>query len=82
MMVKLLHCLIGQSGVIGLIVGFTHIVLVKYVTNKHVLKESWGCFHSLVKTNRAAPILQLNLVIPATVRVHSKSFLYWNACYL
>ena len=28
-------------------------------------KESWGCFQSLVKTNRAAPILQLNLVILA-----------------
>ena len=41
MTVKLLHCLIVQSGVIGLIIGFTQIVLVKYVTNTHVLnKES------------------------------------------
>ena len=39
MTVKLLHCLIDQSGVIGLIIGFTHIVLVKYVTNTHVLKQ-------------------------------------------
>ena len=30
---RLLHCLIVQSGAIGLITGFTHIVLVKYVTN-------------------------------------------------
>ena len=36
MMVKLLHCIIVQSGVIGLITGFTHIVFVKYVTNTHV----------------------------------------------
>ena len=33
MTVKLLHCLIVQSGVIGLIIGFTQIILVKYVTN-------------------------------------------------
>ena len=33
MTVKLLHCLIVQSEVIGLITGFTHVVLVKYVTN-------------------------------------------------
>ena len=33
MTVKLLHCLIVQSGVIGFITGFTHVVLVKYVTN-------------------------------------------------
>ena len=39
MTVKLLHCLIVQSGVIGLITGFTHIVLVKYVTNTHVFKQ-------------------------------------------
>ena len=39
MTVKLLHCLIVQSGVIGLITGFTHIVLVKYVTNTHVSKQ-------------------------------------------
>ena len=39
MMVKLLHCLIVQSGVIGLITGFTRIVLVKYVTNTHVFKQ-------------------------------------------
>ena len=83
MAVKLLHCLIVQSGVIGFITGFTHIVLVKYVTNTHVLnKESWGCFQSLVKTNRAAPILQLNFVILATLREYSNPFLYWNACYL
>ena len=39
MTVKLLHCLIVQSGVIGLIIGFTQIVLVKYVTNTHVFKQ-------------------------------------------
>ena len=39
MTVKVLHCLIVQSGVIGLIIGFTHIVLVKYVTNTHVFKQ-------------------------------------------
>ena len=39
MTVKLLHCLIVQSGVIGLLIGFTHIVLVKYVTNTHVFKQ-------------------------------------------
>ena len=39
MTVKLLHCLIVQSGVIGLIIGFTHIVLDKYVTNTHVFKQ-------------------------------------------
>ena len=41
MTVKLLNCLIVQSGVIGLITGFTvtHIVLVKYVTNTHVFKQ-------------------------------------------
>ena len=66
MTVKLLHCLIVQSGVIGLIIGFTQIVLVKYVTSTHVFKQ--GIFQSLVKTNRAAPILQLNLVILATLR--------------
>ena len=82
MTVKLLHCLIVQSGVIGLIIGFTQIVLVKYVTHMFLNKESWGCFQSLVKTNRAAPILQLNLVILATLREYSISFLYWNACYL
>ena len=52
MSVKLLHCLIVQSGVIGLITGFT------------------------LKTNRAAPILQLNLVILVTLREYSNSFLY------
>ena len=82
MTVKLLHCLIVQNGVIGLIIGFTQIVLVKYVTHMSLNKESWGCFQSLVKTNRAAPILQLNLVILATLREYSISFLYWNACYL
>ena len=77
MMVKLLHCLIVQSGVIGLIIGFTHIILVKYVTNTHVFEQGiLGCFQSLVKTNRAAPILQLNLVILATLREYSNSFLY------
>ena len=39
MTVKLLHCLTVQSGVIGLIIGFTHIVLVKYVTNTHIFKQ-------------------------------------------
>ena len=82
MTVKLLHCLIVQSGVIGLIIGFTQIVLVKYVTHMFLNKESWGCFQSLIKTNRAAPILQLNLLILANLREYSISFLYWNACYL
>ena len=83
MTVKLLHYLIVQGGVIGLTTGFTHIVLVKYVTNTHILnKESWGCFQSLVNIYRAAPILQLNHVILATLREYSNSFLYWNACYL
>ena len=39
MTVKLLHCIIVQSGVIGLIIGFTQIVLVKHVTNTHVFKQ-------------------------------------------
>ena len=39
MTVKLLHCLIVQSGVIGLIIGFTQIVLVEYVTNTHIFKQ-------------------------------------------
>ena len=39
MTVKLIHCLVVQSGVIGLIIGFTQIVLVKYVTNTHVYKQ-------------------------------------------
>ena len=39
MTVKLLHCLIVQSGVIGHIIGFTQIVLVKYETNTHVFKQ-------------------------------------------
>ena len=73
MTVKLLHCLIVQSGVIGLITGFTQIVLVKYVTNTHVFKQG---ILRLVKTNCAAPILQLNLVILATLREYSNSFLY------
>ena len=68
MTVKSLHCLIVQSGVIGLIIGFTQIVLVKYVTNIRVFKQGILRLLSefgLVKTNRAAPILQLNLVILA-----------------
>ena len=77
MTVKLLHCLIVQSGVIGLIIGFTQIVLVKYVTNTHVFKQGiWRPLRSLVKTNRAAPILQLSLVILATLRECFNSFLY------
>ena len=60
MTVKLLHCLIVQGGVIGLIIGFTQIVLVKYVTNTHVFKQGiFRLLSDLVKTNRAAPILQL-----------------------
>ena len=39
MMVKLLHCLIVQGGVIGLIIGFPQIGLVKYVTNTYVFKQ-------------------------------------------
>ena len=39
MTAKLLHYLIVQSGVIGLIIGFTQIVLFKYVTNTHVFKQ-------------------------------------------
>ena len=83
MTVKLVHCLIVQKGVIGLIIGFTQIVLVKHVTNTHVFKQ--GILRLLSEsgqTNRAAPILQLNLVILATLREYSISFLYWNACYL
>ena len=73
MTVKLLHCLIVQSGVIGLIIGFTQIVLVKYVTNTHVFKQG---ILRLVKTNCTTPILRLNLVILATLREYSNSFLY------
>ena len=36
---KLLHCLIVQGGVIGLVIGFTQIVLDKYITNTHVFKQ-------------------------------------------
>ena len=39
MKVKLIHCLIVHSVVIGLIIGFTQIVLVKYLTNTHVFKK-------------------------------------------
>ena len=39
MTVKLLHCLIVQSGVIGLINGFTQIILVKYLTSTHIFKQ-------------------------------------------
>ena len=39
MTVKLLRCVIVQSGVIGLIIGFTQIVLFKYVTNTLVFKQ-------------------------------------------
>ena len=48
------------------------------VRNKRTFlnKESCDCFQSLVKTNRAAPILQLNLVILASFRDYSNSFLY------
>ena len=84
MTVTLLHSLIRESGVIGLIIGFTHIVSVKYVTNTHVFKQGilrlliayLFTFQSLVKTNRAASILQLNLVILSTLREYSNSFLY------
>ena len=78
MTVKLLYCLIVQSGVIGLITCFTR--RFSQVRNKHMFlnKESWGCFQSPVKTNRAAPILQLNLVILATLREYSNFFLYWK----
>ena len=75
--VQLLHCLIVQNGVMGLIIGFTHIVLVKYVTNTHVSKQ--GILRLLSEsgqTNRAAPIPQLNFVILATLREYSNSFLY------
>ena len=79
MTVKLLHCLVVQSGVFGLIIGFTQIVLVKYVTNTHVFKQGiLRLFSESGQPNRAAP----NLVILATLREYSKSFLYWNACYL
>ena len=47
------------------------------VRNKHTIFKH--IFQSLVKTYRANPILKLNLVIPATVRVFY--FLYSNACY-
>ena len=39
MTIKLPHCLVVQSEVIGLIIGFTQIVSVKYVTNTHVFKQ-------------------------------------------
>ena len=39
MAVKLLHCLIVQNRVIDLIIGFTNIVLVKYVTDTHFCKQ-------------------------------------------
>ena len=39
MTVKLLHCLIVQTGVTGLVIAFTQIVLVKYVTNTHIFKQ-------------------------------------------
>ena len=39
MKVKLIHCLIVHSVVIGLIKGFTQIGLVKYLTNTHVFKK-------------------------------------------
>ena len=50
MMVKLLHCLIVQSGVNGLIIGFTHIVVVKYVTNTHVFKQ--GILRQLLESGQ------------------------------
>ena len=77
MTIKLLQCLAVKSGVIGLLIGFTHIILVKYVTNTHVFKQ--GILRLLSEsgqTNRATPILQLNLVILATLREYSGSFLY------
>ena len=39
MTVRLQQCLLVQSGDIGLIIGFTHFSLVKYVTNTHVFKQ-------------------------------------------
>ena len=46
MMVKLIY----GSGLMGIIIGFTQTILVKYVANTQYLnKESWGCFQSLVK---------------------------------
>ena len=63
MTVKLLHCLIVQSGVIGLITGFTHIVLVKYVTNTHVFKQGilrllsesgQNCSHSTIESRNTS----------------------------
>ena len=39
MTVKFLYCLIDQSGVIGLIIGFTQFVLVMYVTDTQVFKQ-------------------------------------------
>ena len=71
MTVKLLHCLLVQSGANGLIIGFTQIVLVKYVTNTHVFKQ--GILRLL---SESGPILQLNLVILATLREYSNSSLY------
>ena len=46
------------------------------VVNDAFLTPDMGGYQSLVKTNRAAPILQLNLVILATLREYSNSFLY------
>ena len=53
MVVKLLHCLIVQSGVIGLIIGFTHIVLVKYVTNTLIFKQ--GILRLLLESGQNKP---------------------------
>ena len=50
MTINLLHCPIVQSGVIGLIIGFTQIVLVKYVTNTHVFKQ--GIFRLLSESGQ------------------------------
>ena len=36
---KVIMLSLVQSGVIGLIIGFTQIVLAKYVTNTHVFKQ-------------------------------------------
>ena len=69
MTVKLLH----WSGVIGLIIGFEsyHFSQVRY---KHsFLNKEWvlRLFSESDQNNRAAPILQLNLVILATLMEYS-----------
>ena len=73
MTVKLLH----WSGVIGLIIGFDSYHFSQVRNKRTIFKtRSLRTAFSLVKNNRAAPILQLNLVILATLKEYYISFLY------